>query len=266
MNRGLSAVGSGAPTPGTCTDLWSLSVLLFYMFVQNHPLLGKRESNTVARGLLDDADVCRLIGQNPVFIFDPSDASNAPDAVAQGTALAMWSIYPNFVRTLFIRAFTDGIRDPLNGRVGESEWRKAMARLRDSIVYCPDCGCECFADVVGRNEPQQNSAVCWACGRNFRLPARLKFRSGEVVMLNARTMLYPHHVDANRPYDFSTPVASVSKHPSRPDVWGLKNLTAQSWTAAPPNGVATEVPQGRTARILDGMRIHFGGADGEIIA
>ncbi len=61
----------------------------------------------------------------------------------------------------------------------------------------------------------------------LRLPPRIRIGRA-VVMLNHDTRLYPHHVDEKSMYDFSAPVAEVAAHPTRPGVWGLKNLSARS--------------------------------------
>src|SRR5215212_1261982 len=95
----------GDAVPGTQTDLFSLAVLLFYMFVMHHPLEGKRE---LAIKCLDLPAMKKLYGTEPLFIFDPSDNSNAPDPQYQRNALAFWTVYPRFLRDLFTKAFTDG--------------------------------------------------------------------------------------------------------------------------------------------------------------
>jgi serine/threonine protein kinase len=110
----------GETVPSTQTDLFSLAVLLFYMFVMHHPLEGKRE---LAIKCLDLPAMKKLYGTEPLFIFDPDDDSNAPDPQYHRNAVAFWSVYPRFLREVFTKAFTDGIRDPQHGRVRESNWR-----------------------------------------------------------------------------------------------------------------------------------------------
>jgi eukaryotic-like serine/threonine-protein kinase len=44
-------------------------------------------------------------------------------------------------------------------------------------------------------------------------------------MLNPDTLLYSHHLDPGRRYDFSKPLAEMSQNPVRPGQWGLKNLS-----------------------------------------
>src|SRR3954452_6732203 len=63
----------GEVLPSTQTDLYSLAVLLFYMLTVHHPLEGAREA---AIRCLDLPAMTRLYGTEPLFIFDPRDASN----------------------------------------------------------------------------------------------------------------------------------------------------------------------------------------------
>src|SRR5262245_40056600 len=113
----------------------------------------------------------RLYGTEPVLIFDPTHHSNRPDPTPHRNALDNARSSPQLHRDLFTTPFTDGIRGSQNGRVRESEWRAAMARLGDAIVYCPGCRTENFCDT----ETARNYAPnCWACSKTIRLPVRLQ--------------------------------------------------------------------------------------------
>lgn len=244
----------GEAAPSTQTDLFSLAVLLFYMFVMHHPLEGKKE---LAIKCLDLPAMKKLYGTEPLFIFDPADDSNAPDPQSQRNALAFWPLYPRFLRDLFTKAFTDGIRDPQHGRVRESNWRSAMVRLRDSIIYCTHCNAENFHDT------EEDNARCWSCRRELRLPPRVRIGKN-FVMLNHDTLLFAHHVDEERKYDFTQPVAAVTKHPVDPEIWGLKNISMQTWSTTNQKGEVKDVSPGRSVTLAVGTRINFGHTEGEI--
>ena len=57
------------PCPRTQTDLFSLSVLIFYMLMVAHPLEGKKETEIKC---LDLPAMTKLYGTEPLFIFDPA--------------------------------------------------------------------------------------------------------------------------------------------------------------------------------------------------
>lgn len=249
----------GEALASTHTDLFSLAVLLFYMFMMHHPLEGRQEA---AIRSLDLPAMLQLYGTAPVFIFDPDDRSNTPVPGYHDNALAFWPIYPQFFRQLFTRAFTVGLRDPYNGRVRESEWRIAMVRLRDAIVYCPR-GEENFYCADTFQARQGKLSPCWSCQQAIALPPRLHLGK-HVVMLNHDTQLYPHHIDATRMYDFSQPVAAVTPHPTRQNVWGLKNISTSKWDIATSDGTVRDVAPGYSVTLAVGTTIHFGNTDGEI--
>jgi eukaryotic-like serine/threonine-protein kinase len=205
-----------------------------------------------------------LYGSGALFIFDPDDSSNRPIPEYHGNALLFWPIYPQFLRDLFIKAFTEGIRDPQNGRVRETEWRGAMVKLRDSIVYCPHCGQENFydADVIKQSGGKMNPCCDPDCKKEIRLPPRMRIDKN-IIMLNHDTQLFPHHI-SNPLFDFSHPIAEVSQHPTNPSLWGIKNLSAEKWDCTTAAGELKEVEPNRSIPMAAGTKINFGQAEGEI--
>ena len=250
----------GCVLPSTKTDLYSLAVLLFYMFMFHHPLEGKQEADI---HVMDMAAMTKIYGTHPIFIFDPNDRSNAPVPGYQDNALIFWPIYPQFLRDLFTRAFTDGIRDPENGRVRENEWRSAMIRLRDSIFTCANCTAENFYDVDIVSKNGGKAAPCWKCRRDVILPFRIRL-GNTVVMLNQDTKLFPHHIDSQRKYDFTKPVAEIARNPNNLSIWGLRNLSNEKWVMTKQDGSMLEVEPGRSAVLAAGNKINFGNTNGDI--
>src|SRR5262249_42488218 len=107
----------------------------------------------------DSNAALKLYGTDPLFIFDPVDERNRPVAGLQDAPLECWPIYPKFLRDLFTRAFTEGLRDPAR-RVMESEWRKAMIRLQDAVYPCCRCGSDNLFDSARAAGPPP---TCWNC-------------------------------------------------------------------------------------------------------
>jgi hypothetical protein len=240
-----------------------LSVLLFYLFVNHHPLEGERE---LAIRCMDLPAMAKLYGIDPVFIFDPRNDTNRPVPGYHDNALALWPIYPRFFQDMFIRAFGGGLHDPAHDRVRESEWRSAMMRLYDSVLLCTSCGSENFYDME-RLRGTGSAGQCWSCGRPLQLPPRIRLESDSrdsLVMLYLDTQLYPHHVESHGEYGFQRPVAQVRQHPRRPEIWGLQNLAEVPWVVTAPDGTVRSVPPGSHAAIRDGLQIQFGQTTGVI--
>lgn len=250
----------GEASPGVQSDLYTLSTLLFYMMMVHHPLEGERTLNVPA---FDRAAEQRLYGADPVFIFDPNNDTNRPVPGYHVRIKDYWPLYPQFIRDMFVQAFTTGLRDPYNGRIQAGEWRKALVRLRDTIIYCPQCSAENFYDLTALKAAGGKLGTCWACQGDLVLPPRLRVGDA-VVMLNYNTRLYPHHIDPDKPYDFSAPVAEVSRHPTNPHIWGLRNLTLEKWVITLDDGTIKDVEPGRSMTMAGGVKISFGKREGEI--
>jgi DNA-binding helix-hairpin-helix protein with protein kinase domain len=247
--------------PNIGTDLYSLAVILFYMFMVHHPLEGKREREI---GCLDLPAMKKLYGTDALFIFDPKHGANRPVPGVHNNATLFWNLYPGYVRDIFTRAFTEGLRDP-GARVRESEWRSAFTRMRDQIFYCHKCGAENFLADEGNLPTPLAEQKCWFCQETPIPPMRLLLGRQSVV-LNQDTLLYPHHFDANRRNDYSEVWAEMVPHPKRNDIWGLKNVSGQNWSTTPPSGAPiVEVPSGRSVSLVPGLRIRFGPSEGTVI-
>ncbi len=267
----------GQSLPNTQSDLFSLSVLLFYLFHVHHPLYGKRLLQIRS---LDLKARIKLCGEEPVFIFDESNTVNEalpwekdPTGEAGANAFDLWKIYPEFLREKFTKAFTVGLKDPKNGRVRETEWRMVMSQLRDDITYCPNRH-ENFVDRSARlwgTPPTEGAGElpptdpCWVCSATVSRPPRLRLGKTWVI-LNADTQLFPHHIDPTRLYDYSQPVASIVQHPQDPSRWGIKNLSNRAWSTTAPDGSQASVEPGRSVSITLGRRIRFGTVEGAIAA
>jgi len=247
------------PTIGA--DLHSLAVILFYMFMVHHPLEGRREKEIPC---LDLPAMKKLYGTDALFIFDPKLGANRPVAGVHNNATLFWNLYPGYVRDIFTRAFTEGLCDP-GGRVRESEWRTVFTRMRDQIFYCHNCGAENFPDNEGDPPGPLVEQKCWFC-QEIPIPPMRLLLGRDFIVLNQDTLLYPHHLDANRLNDYSEIMAEMTPHPRRPEVWGLKNVSGQTWKTVPPSGAPiVDVSPGRSVSLVPGLRIHFGATEGTVL-
>lgn len=243
--------------PSSLTDLHSLAVFLFYLFMHGHPLEGVRTDSSYSwapSGHHSETDLAlRHFGTEPVFIFDPDDHSNPP---RPGDPVAIWwRLYPKFFRSVFERAFSSGLRDPSGlGRVAEGVWRRALIRLADCVSVC-----RCQASVFF--DPDDPGLRCWNCNQVPPRPPLLEL-PGSTVVLSQGATLTAHHLSRNRDYD--TVVATVESHPVRPGEVVLRNMSTRSWTMTPVGETAKIVDPDRRLGIRP-MSIDFGTAHGKII-
>ena len=251
---------AGRLPPSAATDLHALAVLLFSAFLGHHPLEGRLDAEVAS---LDAGEMRRLYSEHPLFIFDPKNLSNRPAPGLQENALTFWNFYPGYVREVFLRAFTAGLYDP-KARVTENEWRTLFTRMRDQIYYCDQCGAESFLSDFGNSPGPLPKQDCWRCHQPLPHPLRIRL-SQHAVVLNQNTVLYAHHLDAHQRNDFSQVMAEMAPHPTREELWGLKNLSSCSWTSHSPGGATAVVPSGRTVAIVPGLRLRFGNVEGTVL-
>lgn len=140
----------GNVAPSQSTDLHSLAVVLFYLFMGGHPLEGKLEAQIRCKDL--PAHI-KLYGKEPIYIFDPSNLSNRPVPGLHVNPIAFEPLYPLELRKVFTQAFTEGLKNP-NKRPRFSQWRSAFQVLKNTLKSCP-CGAEYFQGVRSN---------CWSCG------------------------------------------------------------------------------------------------------
>lgn len=242
---------TGKARPSRNTDLFSLAVLLFYMFMLNHPLEGKLEAQIKC---MDMPAMQKLYGTDPVFIFDPENKSNRPLRGYQDNALVFWDLYPAELKELFTRSFTVGLRVPAK-RVTENKWLETFANMMSGIVLCPSCGAENFYDE--RRESLGAAHTCWRCGCSLRIPPKMIIGKNH-ILITSQTRIYSHQI--NDDYDMNTVVGEVTANPIVPNVWGIRNLTKANWTYISGANEQVPVPPGKSATIAKNARIDFGTA------
>jgi DNA-binding helix-hairpin-helix protein with protein kinase domain len=236
----------GKKMPGPETDTFSLAVVLFRLFVVDHPLEGAATLDP-ERPCLTDKMERYYYGEHPVFIFDDADFSNRPvQGIHQG-AFMRWPCLPAYAQKQFKRAFSqEALHDP-SRREAESEWLRLFIRMRGEVWKCPSCGNVYFADPASPNP-------CPGCGKASVFPAYIKTRSYNVPV-HGRTKLFACHTTANDTDNIDLPTAEVMV---KGDEAGLKNLSDVNWTITQGTEQVT-VEKGRGIKLVKGMKLDFGG-------
>jgi DNA-binding helix-hairpin-helix protein with protein kinase domain len=254
-------IRDGMAHPSTETDLHSLAVLLFLLWVWHHPLHGEMEYQI---RMWDLPAKQKVYGLAPVFIFDPHDRRNKlpndPDYITAGKR---WATCPPSLRTLFTKAFTVGLKEP-ERRVTEGEWQNLFLQLKDGLLSCPGC------HAVNLWEPGQLSVACWHCEKAVTLPPKLAIThpgGKHFVLLTRDARVLRRHIDPLASEDrASEVVGQVVQNPANPRVWGLRNLTASPWVAAAPDGKSVEVAPQKALPLSAGVRVNIAGKIAEMLA
>ncbi len=250
----------GEADPSTQTDLHSLAVLLFYLWVWHHPFHGEMEYRFYC---WDIPSKKKVYGESPVFVFDPDNLSNRlPQDPDYETARNRWAWCPPELQAAFTRAFTAGLNP--DRRVTEGEWQNIFAGLKDRIVSCLACRAENI--MMG----EDGSGTCWHCQRTIPSPPALIFhRSGKdvCVLLSLGTTIRTRHVSSSSGNeDGSRILGEVVPHPTIPGAAGIRNLSDTVWSVKFPDGRSTTVPPGRALPLNFGTSLSIGGVTAVINA
>jgi eukaryotic-like serine/threonine-protein kinase len=251
---GAPEVVMGRAPCTTSSDDHSLAVLLFYLLCRGNPMEGALE----LVNCYDFTATRELFGEHALFVFDPKDNRNRPVVGVHEAVLRNWYALSAEMQAAFTRAFCQGLHDP-SKRLTDGEWVQVLSRLRDSLFECSYCHRE---TAYNRDALKGGGALtCVWCQKQLQPPPRIKLGE-QVVMLSPEARIYPHHLGDTA--DFTAPVAALVPHPSKPNTWGLKNLSTRPWSYVSKDGSVQDVQPGQAAPIRDGLRIIFGRVEGNI--
>ena len=228
--------------PNTHSDRYSLAVILFRLFYIDHPLEGRY----TVQFPLTDANGARLFGEEPLFIYDPKDKSNRPLPSAHENVIRRWQMFPPDLTAAFTKAFTDGLKN-IDSRITELQWLDVLIRARGMLVRLN--GREQF---VNGYQPETVPDGC-----------RLLRTDEQIIAVAPDTVLYQCQTDCTST-DYKTPSGCVRASVSNPDVYGLGNLSADTWMVTLPGKEPVRVPPRKFAPLLPGTIISFGNVTGEV--
>lgn len=248
-------VARGDQNPSTTTDMHSLAALLFMMLTGGHPLHGEIENNI---RIFDGVAAKYLYGENPVFVFDPKNNSNRlPDEMGYRHVGKNWNILPTGIRSLFTKAFTEGLHNPA-ARITDLEWTHALSQLKDYRHICT-CGAENFMDPY-----VQQAQTCWHCKTAVNYPAKLYIegRTANVVLIRPGQLITTLHMGEK---SSSSIVAEVEAHPANASICILRNKTGSSWKAKL-DGDEMEIPPSRAIPLHPGIQLKTENAELSVYA
>jgi len=232
--------------PDDLTDAFSLSVILFLLWVNNHPL----EGASACPPCMDAKSEKRIYGENPVFIWDPTDDSNRPVQGLHKGAVVRWPFLPKYVQDLFKKAFSKEVMKDRTKRILEQEWLRIFIRMRTEVFQCPSCKNIYFADPADPNPCPETK-----CGKKNVFPMYLKTPRYNVP-IHQKTKLYACHTIKGSD-DYETLTGEVTQSGND---FILKNVSKETWTYG-----SNAVAPGGTVKLEKGMNINFGLVNVDVI-
>ncbi|MDR1607972.1 MAG: kinase [Deltaproteobacteria bacterium] len=222
------------------TDQHALAILIYQYLFHRHPLRGSKVHS-------QDTEVQETLemGEKALFIEHPTDSSNRYKIQKNDKDFLPWidtnklpySIMGPYLKTLFNRAFIDGLHLPAK-RPSADEWEEALVKTVDLLQPCSNNNCVKKWYVFDNS----TKPVCPYCGTKFKgqLPVFDLYSSHDGksfrpenhrLMIYNNQYLYPWHVLRNIfPNEKLTdnqkkPVAYFAFHKNQ---WILINQTLDS--------------------------------------
>lgn len=238
-------VVTGAHIPDKFSDRFSLAVVLFRLLFINHPLEGRYSTPPCMTKKLER----KYYGEAPIFIYDPDDERNRPVPGTDYNLRKFWRVYPQYVRDMFVRAFSQEALMERESRPIETEWLDVLFRFCSSIGRCPHCGGETFYEL----EP----SACIECGRKVEPYAVIQLKNIELPLFSGMTF-YNWQVDSSIA-DLGRPAGKVVANPSDKTVLGVRNMMSEAWNVHLPNGTERQVAPGKPVPVKNGFIVDFPG-------
>lgn len=232
--------------PDKQSDRFSLAVVLFRLLFINHPLEGRYSTPPCMTKELER----KYYGSDPIFVYDPVDTKNRPVPGTDHNLKIFWNVYPQYIKNLFVRAFSQDVMHKRKARILEKEWLDAFFRLRAETGICPNCKYEMFYTA-------QEINTCFECHKPVAKPAQLAFANVTLPMYKGME-IYMWHVDSTLD-DITTVVGEVVANPQNPSILGVRNISTATWKVKLPDGSERPLAPNNVVPIKDGFVVDFVG-------
>lgn len=231
-------------SPDKLSDRFSMSVILFRMLFINHPLEGLYSTPPCMTKEYEK----KFYGEEPIFILDPTDNRNRPIPGADKNIQVFWTIYPQYVRDIFIKAFSKDVMLLKEQRIIEQEWLNVFVKLKSEIIRCPHCNEETFIDHIGGNE-------CIECHKNINVTNGLDIK-GQILPLYPTSKIMLWSID-NTLDDVKSKIGEVIVNPNDKKIIGILNTSKYIYKVEMQDGMVKNVESNHVVPIRKGFEIDF---------
>ena len=239
----------GEACPDINTDRYTLAASLFKLLFRGDPLEGKKVVDDIC---LEKKELLKHYGENAVFVYDPENDSNRPVRGIHDSVMKFWETYPEYVKEIFTRAFTEGLKDP-EKRVDESDWQTVLIRLRAEVIRCPMCGRTNFAHFFERAD--HKTYKCPNCREEIPTLEMSHRKWRMPIFKGAKFYECDIYTDST---DFLSVVGEVVENKLRSGYYGIKNCSERKWRAKMRDGAFHDIEPGKGFPIWEGLEIDFG--------
>ena len=182
-----------------------------------------------------------IYGSEALFIYDKDDHSNLPVRGVHTNVIRRWPAFPQLLRDTFADQLSQQKLKNPQSRLIEQEWEKIIAKVRDSLVFCPKCRQETFVDS------SSNTAKCMECGASFDITRRLALADRSIVLTPGTNVF----IDMDNIVDMKIQTATNGE-------MMLQNVSNNSWSVETPSGKIRVVNVNDFLPARPGLKISFG--------
>lgn len=241
--------------PNAQSDRFSLSVVLFLLFFNNHPLEGALVASCPC---MTEKHEKMFYGTKPLFIYDTENTQNLPVPGIHVNVIRLWKQFPEYVRRVFEEQFGQQALLDANRRITEKEWlEKTLLRMRHELITCPKCGGEIFIDM------EKDIQTCPDCGTRMNRPPIIQMDNYNVAICKDKR-IFQYITDKNK-IEFNTCTGVVVESKKTPGLFGLTNKTTDTWILTTKSGKIRSISPNEVVPLLIGNQISFGNGTNAII-
>lgn len=240
-------------TPRMTSDRLSLSIILYRIFMTDHPFEGRA---TASATVMTPEAENRLFGAGAVFCHDPDNDSNRPDPALHPNSALFWEQMPPVLRNAFCAALSRRALAEPKSRPSAARWKAMMVALRACLLSCRADRKDPLHDFLADSRPP---GFCPRCGLPVSPFATLALDNGTTYRLSSGKELF---VD-----DGFIPagICTMLNVRGRGVVPGLENRSGRVWKVTVPGSRPASAEPGCAVAFADGVGIDFGNIKGTII-
>lgn len=239
-------IAVGKSRPNSLSDRFSMSLILYILFCLNHPLEGKRYLTPVLTQEYQE----KLYGTEPLFMMDPTDDRNGPDPVYHKNSIVMWKYMPEYMRNIFLEAFSKKAFQKPEARPKELDWLQILTRFRSEIVDC-SCGNEIFTQ-------QGQSCTCEECGCKINIKHCFALSGYQIPAIKG-SRIYRCQLGVCDEKDALSAVAQVVAKKNGSGELGIRNKSGRRWDAITSKGVPRKVAPNEVVPVKEGIQLLISG-------
>ena len=217
--RYMAAEVVNGSRPNINSDFFSLAIILYRIFMIDHPMEGKR---TLQPCLTDEIQK-KVYGNDMVFCWDVDLDVNRPDKINHKNSIYNWSHSPLSLRQIFTKALSRRAVLYPEQRVRDIEWKNYLLKLRANSICCPSG----LHDILS-DESIDKCPRCQCSIDMHRIP-RIKFKDFSYAITDKK-IFYLN--DSLIPYGLGV----VCKGKNGLEI-GLKNLFGVTWSLETASGI-----------------------------